>query len=215
MGLFDDAPSYNDMNEKKAAKYLQQGVHLLTFSHAAYRTATSSANKAVELHFLTGYEDKDGNPETKPYAFWMMDKNKSYLEMRENTLKALRETLWKTLGLKFEEVSSISDLSQFDKLEGLTQQVNKQTKGKKIEATITYGWPKSPGTNGKYYQEIMWVNPASDFDYRSQNTTFPHSTNPNPRNTDSDAQVGSGATTDAAIDSSGFGGSEADNDLPF
>jgi hypothetical protein len=209
MGLFDSAADYNEINKSKGGKYVTQGVYLWPFSHADYREA-KSGNKAIAFHFFPGNENAEGEKETREKSFWFMEKNG--IMMKQKSLFDFREMLFKVFGVKFEEVSSIDDLGQFEKLEGMPQQLNKKIP-QGFEVCCTYQYPRDPSTNGKYYLELAFINPASDFEYRTNNPRWNHDSNPNPRNTSSDS-AGDQDTSFGTTEGSGFP-TEQDDDLPF
>jgi hypothetical protein len=198
MGLFET--SYDDMKKNTGAKFLSQGVYLLTFARAEYLEA-KSGNKGVALGFYTGFDDKEGNPEVKFKNYYLMEQDGQ--TMKHKSLSTLRETIFKVFGIKWEEVSSIDDLSQWHKLKGLAQQLTKLAQDKK--ATITYGWPDRAGSNGKYYQEILWVNEGTERElaYRQANTKFAFSSNPNPKaDAAGDDTLGNGGVEGTVFDTS-------------
>jgi hypothetical protein len=181
MGLFDDQP-YESLGGTSEAKFLTQGVHKLTFSHADVYEA-KSGNKSVELHFLTGFMDRndDTKPETKYYSMFLMDKSQGNLVFLKDKLSELRKLLFEVFGLTWEAVSDITDLNQTEteRLKKLAGNLTQMAKGK--VAAVVYGWPKNPNQKGQYYQEILKVVKESSFDWFSENYTFPHSSNPNPK----------------------------------
>jgi len=228
--------------ESKEGKFLKRGIYIWPVVGVTHRY-TDKGHFILSIVFDTGFV-KEGQPVFESDDYFMLDKNSGLIdpgqpglgfkEINIKQLNRLRDILLKVFNVPFSKVSSIVDTLEVNKLKGLVQNLNSAVKcdeqyklvGK--EACVTYDWPTvSTHPEGKFYQQIRFINKVDSFDYWSGKFDWMRP-NPNPKPAATTAAAPAVNTSAAAAAAAPeaktsqmgtvtamFTEEEEDNDLPF
>lgn len=199
MGLFDNAPSYDEIKAQGSAtgngngklKYLHQGVFPMTFVEAEIFEA-SNGNVALVMKYDSGFQTKNGDPNVLYKHYYLMDKSTLQHELKdkqeapqrlidEQSFLKVREMLMLLFDLPIEKVSSIKEAWETRKLKGMANQINIQLGARPedqrtVSGTVEY--ENRPNKEGKYFLSLEWVNPIGELEKWQK--TFKPKDNPNP-----------------------------------